>query len=116
MLDITAAIDEFGRLICTLDADGAPAVVTSSDAPLAAAQLLDAIAEAETSGYSECLWPEATGEYRWMFRRAGDRLTVVALWSSGTLTGWQHVLHTETDLQAFVDRVRSVFHQGLSRT
>ncbi len=108
-MDITAGVDDFGRLICTVYAEGPPAVVTSSDATGARAQLLDAIGEVEASGYSECLWPEATGEYRWMFRRAGDRLTVVALWSSGTLTGWQHVLRTETDFDGFASRVRKLF-------
>lgn len=106
-MNVTAGVDEFGRLICTVYSEGPPAVVTSSDAPHAREQLLDAIGEVQESGYSECLWPEATGEYRWMFRRAGDRLTVVALWSSGTLTGWQHVLHTETDFEDFTSRVRA---------
>jgi hypothetical protein len=108
-VDITAGIDNFGRLICTVYSDQPPAVITSADAHLSSAQLLDAIADAEQQGYGECVWPEAAGEYRWMFRRAGDRLTVVALWSSGTLTGWQHVLHTETDAQSFTARVREVF-------
>ncbi len=108
-MDITAGIDNFGRLICTVYSDQTPVVITSADAHLSSAQLLDAIAELEARGYSECVWPEAAGEYRWMFRRAGDRLTVVALWSSGTLTGWQHVLHTDTDANAFIARVREVF-------
>ncbi len=106
-MDISAGVDDFGRLICTVYSEDPPAVVTSSDATLARAQLLEAIDEVEATGYSECLWPEATGEYRWMFRRAGDRLTVVALWSSGTLTGWQHVLHAETDFEAFTSRIRA---------
>lgn len=106
-MDVTAGIDEFGRLICTVRSDGASVVVTAAHAGEARTELLEAIGEAETSGYAECLWPEATGEYRWMFRRADDRLTVVALWSSGTLTGWQHVLHTETDFHDFAGRLRA---------
>ncbi len=106
-MDVTAAIDEFGRLICTMQTDGRPVVVTAAHADQARADLLEAIGEAESDGYGECVWPEATGEYRWMLRRADDRLTVVAMWSSGTLTGWQHVLRTETDCQDFTGRLRA---------
>ena len=106
-MDVSAGIDEFGRLICTMQDDGPPVVVTSAHAAEAGAQLLDAIGEAEQRGYGECVWPEATGEYRWMFRRAGDRLTVIAMWSSGTLTGWRHVLRTETDFNDFAGRLRA---------
>ncbi len=106
-MDMTAGIDEFGRLICTMQDDGPPVIVTSAHAEEARSQLLDAIGEAEASGYGECVWPEAAGEYRWMFRREGDRLAVAALWSSGTLTGWQHVLQTETDFADFAARVRA---------
>ncbi len=105
-MDVTAGIDGFGRLICTVQDDGPPIVVTSSHAEEARTQLLDALGEAEQDGYGECVWPEATGEYRWMFSRADDRLTVIAMWSSGTLTGWQHLLRTETDFRDFAARLR----------
>ena len=108
-MEITAGTDGFGRLICTMDAEGTPVVVTASDAAGARAGLLGAIGDAEASAYGECLWPEAAGEYRWLFRRAGARLTVVVLWSSGTLTGWRHVLRVETGFDEFATRVRALF-------
>jgi hypothetical protein len=113
-VDVTAAIDEFGRLICTMQADGRPVVVTAAHANQARTELLEAIGQAESDGYSECVWPEATGEYRWMLRRADDRLTVVAMWSSGTLTGWQHVLRTETGFQEFAGRLRAALASALA--
>ncbi len=94
--------DEFQRLVCTLEVDGRPAVVTASDAPAAARDLLAAVEDAQSSGLGECLWPEVAGEYRWMLRRHDGGLVVVVLWSSGTLTGWQHVVHTEVPLDSFL--------------
>jgi hypothetical protein len=41
-----------------------------------------------------------------MFRRNDDRLTVVVLWSAGTLTGWQHIFRTDTDFDTFAECVR----------
>ena len=42
-----------------------------------------------------------------MFRRHGDRLTLVVLWSSGTLTGWQHVFRSECDFEPFATEVKA---------
>lgn len=106
-MDLSIEADSFGRLVCTINDEGSEAVVTASDSASAAAGLLGAVQDAEEGGYGECLWREATGEYRWMFRREGDRLTVVVLWSIGTVTGWQHVVHTQTDARSFAARVRS---------
>lgn len=94
--------DSFGRLVCTVTIDGTDAVVTSAGAEAAAHDLLAALDDVTATGYGECLWPEVAGEYRWMLRQQGDALTVVALWSSGTGTGWQHVVHTQTTLDGFV--------------
>lgn len=93
------------RLVCTLQADDREVVVTASDAPSAGANVLAALDDVRATGYGECFWPEVAGDYRWMFRRTGEPLTVVVLWSSGTLTGWQHVLRAETDFDRFVARV-----------
>jgi hypothetical protein len=94
-------------MICTLSPDEGTVLVTAADASSASMELLAALEEVGDCGYGECLWREAAGDYRWMFRRRGPTLTVVALWSTGTLTGWEHVLHVETDFDAFMKRMRA---------
>lgn len=95
------------RLVCTFDDGTSHGVVTASDAAVAGAELLLALDDVRETGFGECFWPEGGGEYRWMLRRSGDRVTVVALWSSGTLTGWEHVLRADEDYSAFDARVRA---------
>lgn len=105
-MDIFFNRDTVGRLICTVESDGREALVTAVNGSAASADLLAALIDLEETGYGECFWQETVGEYRWIFRKSGERLIVVTLWSSGTVTGWQHVVHAETDLAAFVMRTR----------
>jgi hypothetical protein len=99
-MKISLRVDEFERLICTVDDGAAPVTVTASD-PDAAAHLVAAIDDAARDGSGECFWREGGGEYRWMLRREGDKLRLVVLWCTGTLTGWETVLWTECDFAAF---------------
>lgn len=99
--------DSFGRIVCTIRDAGNEAVVTAADAVNASLELLAAIQDAAESDYGDCLWQEATGEYKWMLRRHDGTLTVAIMWSSGTLTGWQHVLRGDTDFSSFADQVRT---------
>lgn len=98
--------DRSQRLVCIFRDAGLSGIVTAADAAAAGADLLMALDDVRDTGFGECFWPEAGGEFRWMLRRTGQRLTVVALWSSGTLTGWQHVLRAETDVETFSAHVR----------
>ena len=87
--------DEFGRLTCNLSDGKSHAVVTASDLRQAAAGLANAISNCTRNGLAECFWYEAGGDYRWVLRRCGDAVRLAVLWSSGTLTGWEHVFWTE---------------------
>jgi hypothetical protein len=116
-MDLAITTDSFGRLVCTVqDEDGPHAPITASDTVTATLELLAAVQDAHDEGYGECLWNEAAGQYRWMLRRHGARVTVVVLWSSGTVTGWQHVVHTETDFAQFAARVRAELMRTGERT
>jgi hypothetical protein len=106
-VEISLLKDRDGRLICTIGPDDCPVLVTAADATLAGMELLDALDDVGEAGYGECVWREAGGDYRWMFRRRGTQLTVVALWSGGTLTGWEHVLQVDTEFEAFVRKMRA---------
>jgi len=106
-MDLSLASDEFARLICTLQDGSTTATVTASNVPAAGRDLLAAVDGAQADGAGECWWEEQGGEYRWMLRRDGNRLTVVVLWSSGTITGWQHVFRQECDFDWFRGRLRA---------
>jgi hypothetical protein len=41
-----------------------------------------------------------------MFRRQDRAVEVVVLWSSGTVTGWQHVFRASEDLGHLATRVK----------
>lgn len=105
-MQLTMTRDGLSRITCTIDDAGNHAVVTAADAVNASLELLAAIRDAEESGYGDCLWQEASGDFKWMLRRNGVTLTVALMWSSGVVTGWQHVLRGDTDFAAFADQVR----------
>jgi hypothetical protein len=101
-VDLRLEFEGRGRLVATLTDDLGPVKVTAADGRAAALALLEAIdASASDDGYGECFWQEAQGMYWWMFRRLAMRLEIVVLWSSGTVTGWQHVFRAITHAEDF---------------
>ena len=105
-MQFSLAAADFGRLACTISDARGEATVTSSNPSSAAADLAAAIDSAVNTGSGECYWREAGGEYRWMFRRNGEMVAIVVLWSAGTLTGWEHVFQSECDVDPFARQVR----------
>jgi hypothetical protein len=101
--------DEFSRLTCKLSDVGSEAVVTASDTASAKADLIHAVSSVLELGLGECFWAEACGEYRWVFRRENGRVRIAVMWSSGTVTGWNHVFWSECDLNTFSSAFCSVF-------
>lgn len=115
-MELSIAREEPGRYVCTLTEGEHPAIVTASNVPEAGDEMLAALGNARTSGYGECMWDEQGGDYRWMLRREGETLTVVVLWSSGVITGWQHVFRADCDFEWFDGRMRSELARlGVSR-
>ena len=100
-MDVSLQRDEFGRLIAELKDGRQEATVTASNVPAAGEDLIAAIESARDTGYGECQWEEQGGDYRWMFRHTDGRLTVVVLWATGTVTGWQHVFRADTTMEEF---------------
>lgn len=104
-MDLMFETDEYQRVICTLVDAAQSATVTASNVPEAAEDLRDALESAASSGLGECFWQEQAGVYRWLFRRQGARVTVVVLWSTGVITGWEHVFRSECDLAWLTTRI-----------
>jgi hypothetical protein len=75
--------------------------------PQARTELADAVSSALAGGVGECFWEEACGGYRWVFRREQDRMRVAILWSSGTVTGWEHVFWSDCEVGTFEGAFRT---------
>ena len=97
------------RLIATLRDGQQEAVVTASYGLAAGGDLLSALEQARDGDYGECFWHEQAGQYWWLFRREDQAVEVAVLWSSGTVTGWQHVFRASDELTYVADRVRQEF-------
>jgi hypothetical protein len=104
-MDLLFLRDPSGRLVCELVDEQSSATVTAANMPGATDGLRAALDDARTGGLGECLWLEPAGEYRWMLRREGDRLTVAVMWCAGTVIGWQHVFRSECGFGWFAGRV-----------
>jgi hypothetical protein len=106
-MHITLQGDSLGRVVGTIEHNGEHATVTGSEAGPAITDLRLAVESAVTDGLGECFWHEATGEYRWLFRREGGRMRIAILYSMGTLTGWEHRFWAECDAGDFRDSMRA---------
>ena len=57
-----------------------------------ARSLLRALDHAVTDGYGECFWPGSPGgQYWWIFKRTAESLEVIAMWTRGGASLWEHV-------------------------
>jgi len=98
--------DEFGRLACRLEDEQEQRAVFGAEPQVALADLSAALDALERDGYGECFWPVSAGEYRWVFRREGEKLRLAVLWVRSVAIGFQHVYWGEVALEPFVARVR----------
>lgn len=105
-MQLSLDTDEFGGLTCAVSDGQAQAKVSASNMPDAARDLVAAFEGATDGDCGECYWHEAAGEYRWMFRRSGGKIQVVVLWSTGTLTGWEHVFWSECEFEPLALQLR----------
>lgn len=106
-MQVTLKSDSFGRVVGTIEHNGAQATVTGADPASAVSDLRLAVESAVTGDHGECFWHEATGEYRWLFRREGGTMRLAILWSMGTLTGWEHRFWAECDAENVRDTMRA---------
>lgn len=108
MVEVTFELDSLGRLTCLLADEAGRAVVTASNMPAAADDLLAALRSADRGEVGERFWQEGGGQYRWLLRRRQESVEVVVLWSTGTVSGWENVFWREC---AFGSFARSVGEQ-----
>ena len=104
-MDFSLTTDDLGRFVGILTDGHSEGMVTASNVPEAGFDLLAALRSVQAEGYAECVWQEQGGEYRWMLRRDDDRVQIAVLWSTGTITGWEHVFRADCGVREFASRV-----------
>ncbi|MEO7891792.1 MAG: hypothetical protein ABIW19_17475 [Vicinamibacterales bacterium] len=107
-MDLTLSIDIDDTLVVHLREADAHTTVAVRPSRAGAASLRRAVDAAVSEGYGDCFWPGATGgQYWWIFNRRAETLEVVAMWTRGGASLWEHVFRA-TDASTWVqDRLRS---------
>ncbi len=75
--------------------------------------LSGAFQAAVDDGYGECFWPGSPGgQYRWIFKRESETMEVIAMWTRGGASLWEHLFratdaagHVGERLDAEIDRL-----------
>jgi len=108
-MQVTLSGDSSGRVVGTIAHNGAQATVTGWDRTAAVTDLRLAVESAVSDNYGECFWHEALAEYRWLFRREGDKMRIAIIRSSGTVTGWEYCFWGECGADDFHDAMLAAF-------
>lgn len=105
-MDIQLRIADEGLLVCDLTHNGQHLTLR----PVQAGRSLEAFAAAledlMANGLAECFWEQPYGVYRWMFRQNGENLLVAVNWSTGVVTGWEHVFWAEGPCGSWSEKLR----------
>lgn len=100
-----------GRLLCRLEDSDGSHLISSSQAGEAQAELMAALEDLETSSSSECYWRDDACDYRWLFKREGERLRLAILRLTGVCPGYQHVAWTEEDAAPLLAEIRTALQR-----
>ena len=107
-MDLTLTIDPHDVLTVHLRDGDTTTTVAARPSRAGAASLMRAIDQAIGDGYGDCFWPGSTGgQYWWIFTRKAETIEVVAMWTRGGASLWEHVFRA-TDAVSWVrDRLQS---------
>jgi hypothetical protein len=101
-MDLRLTLDPYDVLVVHLsEADLATTVSVHPSRP--GAELLQRALHASIAdGYGECFWPGLSGgQYWWIFKRDGETLETIAMWTRGGASLWEHVFRA-TDAASWV--------------
>lgn len=85
-------LDPHDTLVVRLRDGAIESAVSARPSQAAATSLSRALGTAVESGYGECFWPAPEGgQYWWMFKRDGDAIEAIAMWTRGGASLWEHV-------------------------
>lgn len=107
--------DDFGRVECRFGDDQEQHSVYAADPGAALADLAAALDDLESSGFSECVWPVSSGEYRWVFRRLGDSVRLAVMFMHSVAIGYQHVYWGEHPASEVLEGCRGEMRRFLEQ-
>jgi hypothetical protein len=102
-MDLRLALDPHDVLVVHLSEGDFETTVSVHPARAGTESLQRALQAAIAEGYGECFWPGLSGgHYWWIFKRDGETLETIAMWTRGGAALWEHVFRA-TDAAAWVD-------------
>jgi hypothetical protein len=103
-MHLSLSVEPHDTLVVHLH-EGAEQTTVSVHPPGAGAtSLLRALDHALADGYGECFWPGSPGgQYWWVFKRDGESMEVIAMWTRGGASLWEHVFRA-TDAAAWIEQ------------
>ena len=91
-MDLRLAIEPHDTLVVHLREGDRSTTVSVAPAQPGVTSLVRALAAALADGYGECFWPgRPGGQYWWIFKREAETLEVIAMWTRGGASLWEHV-------------------------
>ena len=91
-MDLRLEIDPHDTLIVHLAEGDERTTVSVQPARAGVRSLRRAVDAAVGDGYGECFWPGSPGgQYWWIFKCHADTVEVVAMWTRGGASLWEHV-------------------------
>lgn len=101
-MDLRLTRDPHDVLVVHLSEGDLETTVAVHPSRAGAESLCRALDAAVADGYGECFWPGLSGgQYWWIFKRDGETLETIAMWTRGGAALWEHVFRA-TDSAAWV--------------
>jgi hypothetical protein len=102
-MNLNLAIEPEDLLVVELREGSETSKVSVRPARAGAESLRRAVDAAIHDGYGECFWPAQTGgHYWWIFKRDAETLEIIAMWTRGGASLWEHVFRA-TDAASWLE-------------
>jgi hypothetical protein len=102
-MNLRLSLEPLDTLLVHLQEGSAQTTVSVQVSRAGAASLLRALDDGLTDGYGECFWPGSDGgQYWWIFKRDRASMEVIAMWTRGGASLWEHVFRA-TDAADWVE-------------
>lgn len=107
-MNLGLSIEPGDFLVVHLQEGSAVASVSVHPSKPGMQSLQRAVDAAVDHGYGECFWPGSPGgQHWWIFKRDAETVEIVAMWTRGGASSWEHVFRA-TDAMTWVqERVRT---------
>jgi len=91
-MELRLSVEPYDLLVVHLIEGTDDTTVSVHGARPGAQSLKRALDAAIETGYGECFWPGSPGgQYWWIFKRTAESLEVIAMWTRGGASLWEHV-------------------------